>query len=114
MNYKDKIEEKIMQYSKELLTIRDTHNVPWLINECTKASNVLAEELTALYEQAQRDAVGGFVRELKKNVYPLPLKFQDEPKNFYINSSQIDMLAKQYLNQTKEDIKEKQYDDVGN
>jgi hypothetical protein len=94
MNYKEKIEEKIMQYSKELLTIRDTHNVPWLINECTKASNVLAEELTALYEQAQRDAVEDWMDYL----------FKEHGEWVELDEARYKNALGQYLNQTERNV----------
>lgn len=52
---RQEIEEKIMQYSKELIAIRDTHNVGWLLYECEKASKSLANELSELLTTPSTD-----------------------------------------------------------
>ena len=89
-----------MQYSKELLTIRDTHNVPWLIDECTKASNVFAEKLTQLIasreQEIREEVLMDYARFKSSNVYgKVPELYAED----YLEEVQA---VKRYLAQQKE------------
>ena len=94
-NLKEEIEEMIMQYSKELLTIRDTHNVPWLLNECTKASNVFAEALTPLIEQESERAVEEFHNFVRSNT--IGGRFMDDSGGYFNADAVLREDIEQYL-----------------
>ena len=102
MNYKDKIEEII------------ENGVSGFVCECggggTEGGEICDKckgtgiydwnysfavtELSALYEQAQRDAIEGFAKWYDQDVFP--------------EKGYAEQMVGKYLNQTKEDLKEKQ------
>lgn len=91
MNYKEKIIGNILirlisGWENEKSPENDKHN--------TELFHKAVEELTALYEQAQRDAVGGFAKWYDQDVFP--------------EKGYARQMAEEYLNQTKEDINPKE------
>lgn len=69
MNIEEQIKEKVMQFAKELIAIRDTDNTKWLLNEAEKASEKLKKELSNLLTQQREEAEKKAEKALKNYQY---------------------------------------------
>ena len=95
MNYKEKIEKYVAGFTTYVDSLVNLGSMDYESKKELRSNMV--EELTTLYEQAQRDAVEGFVRSKHVNVYG------DIPSLNEIELKAELLEADKYLNQTKED-----------